>query len=111
MRASANRHGFSWRRHKRLNVAVFVLDKRQQPLMPCTPKREENRIACCRTRIRRLFLFCIRFVERPHETNVWSPLHLLFDSCRKTTGLALCRIDAAVDISGAAEPSSSCSSW
>ncbi|WP_415583626.1 RRXRR domain-containing protein [Janthinobacterium lividum] len=68
-------------------------------------------MACCRTRIHKLFPLCIRFVERLLETGVLQPLQLSLDSGSKTTGLALCRIEDTVDVSGVAQPSSSCSSW
>ena len=85
-------------------MAVFVLDKRKRPLMPCTPKRAKNLLACGRARVHRLFPFCIRLVDRLLDTTVLQPVQLSLDPGSKTTGLALCRIGDSIDADGVAEP-------
>src|SRR5690606_8380479 len=45
-------------------MAVFVLDRRKQPLMPCSEKRARLLLARGRARVHRLHPFTIRLVDR-----------------------------------------------
>lgn len=78
-------------------MAVFVLDMRKRPLMPCTPKRARKLLECGRARVHKLFPFCIRLIDRFVETSVLQPLQLSLDPGSKTTGLAVSRVDEATD--------------
>lgn len=69
-------------------MAVFVLDKRRKPLMPCSEKR---------ARVHRMVPFTIRLVDRLQEDSVLQPLRLKLDPGSKTTGVALVRESETVD--------------
>jgi hypothetical protein len=49
---------------------VFVLDKRKQPLMPCSEKRARLLLERGRARVHRLVPFTIRLVDRTVEASV-----------------------------------------
>ncbi|HZY99168.1 MAG TPA: RNA-guided endonuclease IscB [Candidatus Baltobacteraceae bacterium] len=66
---------------------VFVLDKRRQPLMPCSEKRARLLLRRGRARVHRLHPFCIRLTDRVGGTI--QPLALKIDPGSKATGLAL----------------------
>ena len=70
-------------------MAVFVLDKRQQPLMPCSEKRARLLLQRNRAVVVRLHPFTIRLKDRIGGTA--QPLRLQLDPGSKTTGLALVR--------------------
>lgn len=72
-------------------MAVFVLDKHKQPLMPCSEKRARLLLERGRARVHRLTPFIIRLVDRTVEHSVWQPLRLKLDPGSKTTGMALVR--------------------
>ena len=85
-------------------MAVFVLDKKKRPLMPCTPKRARKLLASGRARVHKLFPFCIRLVDRLLETTDLQPLQLSLDPGSKTTGLALSRRHEVTDGDGVVVP-------
>ena len=85
-------------------MAVLVLDRNKRPLMPCTPKRSRKLLACGRARVHRLFPFCIRLVDRRIEQSAVQPLRLSLDPGSKTTGLAISRVEEAVDADGVIKP-------
>lgn len=72
-------------------LAVFVLDKRGEPLMPCSEKRARLLLARGRARVHRLAPFVIRLVDRDVADCALQPLRLKLDPGSKATGLALVR--------------------
>jgi 5-methylcytosine-specific restriction endonuclease McrA len=76
-------------------MAVFVLDKKKQPLMPCSEKRARLLLQRGRAVVVRLHPFTIRLKDRlGGETQ---PLRLQLDPGSQTTGIALAREDETVD--------------
>jgi 5-methylcytosine-specific restriction endonuclease McrA len=73
---------------------VFVLDRRKQPLMPCSEKRA--RLLLCRHRavIHRYEPFTIRLKDRCAQESQLQPVVLKLDPGSKTTGIALVREQA-----------------
>ncbi|QUV85921.1 RNA-guided endonuclease IscB [Chloracidobacterium aggregatum] len=78
-------------------MAVFVLDKRKRPLMPCSEKRARLLLERGRARVHRLVPFTIRLVDRTVETSVVQPVRIKIDPGSRTTGLALVRESEEVD--------------
>ena len=78
-------------------MAVFVLDKRKKPLMPCSEKRARLLLERGRARVHRMVPFTIRLVDRRVEDSVLQPLRLKLNPGGKTTGLALVRDAETVD--------------
>jgi len=72
-------------------MAVFVLDRRKRPLMPCSEKRARLLLARGRARIHRLTPFTIRLVNRTVEQSVLQPVRIKLDPGSRTTGIALVR--------------------
>lgn len=77
-------------------MAVFVLDRHQQPLMPCSEKRARLLLARGRARVHRVLPFVIRLVDRHAESSGFQPLRLKLDPGSKATGLALVRTEDTV---------------
>ena len=78
-------------------MAVFVLDKRKKPLMPCSEKRARLLLERGRARVHRMVPFTIRLVDRLQADSVLQPLRLKLDPGSKTTGMALVREKESVD--------------
>lgn len=78
-------------------MSVFVLDKRQVPLMPCSEKRARLLLERGRARVHRLFPFTIRLTDREVEKSELQPLELKIDPGSKTSGMALVRNSQTVD--------------
>jgi 5-methylcytosine-specific restriction endonuclease McrA len=78
-------------------MAVFVLDKKKKPLMPCSEKRARLLLERGRARVHRLVPFTIRLVDRSVEDSVLQPVRLKLDPGSKTTGIALVREEQTVD--------------
>lgn len=78
-------------------MSVFVLDKRQKPLMPCSEKRARKLLAAGRARVHRMYPFTIRLVDRVQAELVMQPMRLSIDPGSKGTGLALCRVEERID--------------
>ena len=78
-------------------MAVFVIDKHQRPLMPCSEKRARKLLSCGRARVHRLIPFSIRIVDRMVGECVLQPLKLKLDPGSKTTGMALVREQEIID--------------
>jgi 5-methylcytosine-specific restriction endonuclease McrA len=74
-------------------MAVFVLDKRKKPLMPCSEKRARLLLERGRARVHRLHPFTIRLTDRTLDESEVTPLRLKIDPGSKTLGLALVRED------------------
>lgn len=72
-------------------MAVFVLDKRGTPLMPCSEKRARILLARGRARVHRLVPFTIRLVDRLLADSALQLLRVKIDPGSKTTGMALVR--------------------
>jgi len=68
---------------------VFVLDKHQKPLMPCTEKRARLLLARGRARVHKMAPFTIRLIDRLQEDSVLQDLRLKLDPGSKTTGIAM----------------------
>jgi 5-methylcytosine-specific restriction endonuclease McrA len=79
-------------------MAVFVLDRHQKPLMPCSEKRARKLLARGRARVHRLMPFSIRLVDRTVNDSVLQPLKIKLDPGSKTTGIALVRESETVDV-------------
>ena len=78
-------------------MAVFVLDKGKQPLMPCSEKRARKLLQAGRVRVHRRFPFSIRIVDRKVSDCVVQPLRIKLDPGSKTTGIAVVRESETVD--------------
>ena len=78
-------------------MAVFVIDRRQAPLMPCSEKRARLLLARGRARVHRLIPFTIRVVDRRVAVSALQPLELKIDPGSKTSGLALVRNNNTVN--------------
>ncbi|PSR20497.1 MAG: HNH endonuclease [Sulfobacillus acidophilus] len=68
---------------------VFVLDKHQKPLMPCSEKRARLLLERGRARVVKIAPFTIRLVDRRQEDSVLQGLRLKLDPGSKTTGVAI----------------------
>ena len=68
---------------------VFVLDKHQKPLMPCSEKRARLLLERRRAVIHQMAPFTIRLKDRRVEDSVLQDLRLKLDPGSKTTGAAL----------------------
>ena len=78
-------------------MAVFVLDRRKKPLMPCSEKRARILLERGRARVHRMVPFTIRLVDRRVEDSVLQPVRVSITPGSKTTGLALVRDAETVD--------------
>ena len=74
-------------------MAVFVLDKRKKPLMPCSEKRARKLLDKGRAVVDRMQPFTIRLKDRTLEESETQPLRTKIDPGSKTTGLAVVRED------------------
>ena len=70
-------------------MAVFVLGKHKEPLMPCSEKRARLLLERGRARIHRMYPFTIRLIDR--EGGALQPLTLKLDPGAKQTGVAIVR--------------------
>ena len=70
-------------------MSVFVLDRKKNPLMPCSEKRARLLITRGRARVHRMYPFTIRLVDR--ESGGVQPLQIKIDPGSKQTGIALVR--------------------
>jgi 5-methylcytosine-specific restriction endonuclease McrA len=78
-------------------MAVFVLDKRKRPLMPCSEKRARLLLSRGRARVHRMVPFTIRLVDRLVEDSTLQPMRLKLAPGSKTSGMALVREEETVD--------------
>ena len=72
-------------------MAVFVLDKRKKPLMPCSEKRARILLERGRARVHRMAPFTIRLVDRLQEDSNLQDVRISLDPGSKTTGIAVAR--------------------
>ena len=70
-------------------MAVFVLDKHKQPLMPCSEKRARLLLSRKRAVVHRLYPFTLRLKDRLAKDSASQPLRLKFDPGSKATGVAI----------------------
>jgi len=70
-------------------MAVFVLDKRKRPLMPCSEKRARLLLERSRAVVHRRYPFTIRLKDR--IGGVVQPIRIKLDPGASTTGVALVR--------------------
>ena len=70
-------------------MAVFVLDSKKKPLMPCSEKRARLLLERGRARIHRMYPFTIRLIDRSDGNR--QPITLKIDPGSKQTGIALIR--------------------
>ncbi|PKY09785.1 HNH endonuclease [Acidithiobacillus marinus] len=78
-------------------MAVFVLDKRHKPLMPCSEKRARILLERGRARVHRMVPFTIRLVDRLQKDSVLQDVRIGLDPGSKVTGIAVTRERDAVD--------------
>ncbi|WP_414039402.1 RNA-guided endonuclease IscB [Acidithiobacillus sp. M4-SHS-6] len=78
-------------------MAVFVLDKRHKPLMPCSEKRARILLERGRARVHRMVPFTIRLVDRLQKDSVLQDVRVCLDPGSKATGLAVTREAETVD--------------
>ncbi len=76
-------------------MAVFVLDKRKKPLMPCTEKRARLLLDRGRALVVKMYPFTIRLKDR--IGGELQPLRIKLDPGSKFTGMALVREEEAID--------------
>ena len=77
-------------------MAVFVLDKRKKPLMPCSEKRARQLLQRGRAVVVRLAPFTIRLKDRVGGQT--QPLRVKLDPGSKITGIAVVRESEAIDL-------------
>ena len=74
-------------------MAVFVVDKHHQPLMPCTEKRARLLLKRRKARIHSMYPFTIRLINRTVQESAKQPLRCKLDPGSKVTGIAVVRED------------------
>ena len=72
-------------------MAVFVLDKRKAPLMPCSEKRARQLLGLGRAVVHKVRPFTIRLKDRLAVDSALQSLQIKIDPGSKTTGLAVVR--------------------
>jgi len=72
-------------------MAVYVLDKKGRPLMPCTEKRARLLLERGRARVHYCVPFVIRLVDRLQSESELQSLTVKIDPGSKVTGIALVR--------------------
>lgn len=77
-------------------MAVFVLDKRKQPLMPCSEKRARLLLARNRAVVVRMYPFTIRLKYR--IDGEVQPIAIKLDPGSKYTGVAVVRKSETIDL-------------
>jgi len=78
-------------------MAVFVLDKKGKPLMPCSEKRARQLLERRRARVHKLTPFAIRLVDRLVEDSILQTVRLKLDPGSKATGVAIVRESSSPD--------------
>ncbi len=79
-------------------MAVFVLDKRKKPLMPCSERRARLLLEHGRARVHRMVPFTIRLVDRLRVNSTLQPVRIGIDPGSKTTGISVMRENETVDL-------------
>ena len=78
-------------------MAVFVLDKRKKPLMPCSEKRARKLLGSGRARVHRLGPFVIRLIDLEVSGCTVQPVRIKLDPGSKFTGIAVVREAQQID--------------
>ncbi len=79
-------------------MTVFVLDKHQKPLMPCSEKRARLLLNRRKARVHSMYPFTIRLTHRTAAESVLQPVRCKIDPGSKTTGLAIIREEESKQI-------------
>ncbi|MHB8562503.1 MAG: RNA-guided endonuclease IscB [Acidiferrobacteraceae bacterium] len=79
-------------------MAVFVIDKRKKPLMPCSEKRARKLLESGRARVHRLVPLSIRIIDREVEDCVLQSVKIKIDPGSQCTGMAVVRESKEVDV-------------
>lgn len=79
-------------------MAVFVIDKRKKPLMPCSEKRARKLLGSGRARVHRLIPFSIRMVDREVAGCKLRSVKIKIDPGSKFTGIAVVRETNSIDV-------------
>ena len=79
-------------------MSVFVVDRHQKPLMPCSEKRARKLLARGRARVNRLLPFSIRLVDRTVNESVLQPVRIKLVPGSRTSGIAVVRESATLDV-------------
>ena len=79
-------------------MAVFVIDKRKNPLMPCSEKRARKLLDTGRARVHRLIPFSIRLIDREVAGCVLQSIKIKIDPGSKFTGIAVVRETKSIDV-------------
>ena len=79
-------------------MAVFVLDKRKKPLMPCSEKRARKLLGSGRARVHRLIPFVIRLIDLEVSGCAVQPVRIKLDPGSRFTGMAVVREAKVVDV-------------
>ena len=74
-------------------MAVFVLDRRKQPLMPCSERRARILLRRGRARVARYSPFTIRLIDRDAADSQFQSIAVTIDPGSKGTGIAVSRKD------------------
>jgi len=74
-------------------MAVFVLDQRKRPLMPCSERKARLLLSRKRAVVHRQMPFTIRLKDRLREESAVQTLVLKLDPGSHTTGMALTRVE------------------
>jgi 5-methylcytosine-specific restriction endonuclease McrA len=72
-------------------MAVYVLDKKQKPLMPCSEKRARLLLTRKKAVVHRVYPFAIRMLDRTREESILQPVCCKIDPGSVKTGIALSR--------------------
>lgn len=72
-------------------MAVFVLDKRKKPLMPCSEKRARQLLERGRAVVHKMHPFTIQLKDRLAQESSFQPLQVKIDPGSQTAGLAVVR--------------------
>ncbi len=91
------REGASSEAERFVCIAVFVVDRRHQPLMPCSEKRARLLLSRGRAVVHRMAPFAIRLKDRRVQESTVQPVMLKLDPGSRTTGIALARV-ASTDV-------------
>ncbi|MHB8255199.1 MAG: RNA-guided endonuclease IscB [Acidiferrobacter sp.] len=79
-------------------MAVFVIDKRKNPLMPCSEKRARKLLGSGRARVHRLIPFVIRLVDRDVLGCELQSIQIKIDPGSQYTGIAVVRESKSRDV-------------
>jgi 5-methylcytosine-specific restriction endonuclease McrA len=74
-------------------MAVFVVDQRHQPLMPCSEKRARLLLRRGRAVVHRRAPFVIRLKDRRRQESAVQEVAVKLDPGSKTTGMTLVRVE------------------